>query len=166
MNQRTKTALMWVLFAVLFLFVLLLQTLLFGRARFFGVKLNLIPVVIVCVTLWVNHEAGGLFGLLAGLCWFLAGADDGPLSIVTFTLCGILASWLCSYVFPRRFGSALLLCLGALLLHEGVLFLLKYYLEEAAFSMILWVPMTAGLSVLSCPVIYLLAKAIGKAGGN
>ena len=166
MNQRTKTALMWALFAVLFLFVLLLQTLLFGRARFFGVKLNLIPVVIVCVCLWVGHEAGGLFGLIAGFCWFLTGADDGALSIVTFTVCGILASWLCMNVFPRRFGSALLLCLGALLLHEGVLFLLKYYLEEAALSLVRWVPVTAGLSVLSCPVIYLLAKAIGKAGGN
>lgn len=166
MNQRTKTALMWVLFAVLFLFVLLLQTFVFGRTRFFGVKLNLIPVVIVCVCLWVGHEAGGLFGLITGLCWFLTGADDGSLSIVTFTVCGILASWLCANVFPRRFGSALLLCLGALLLHEGALFLLKYYLEEAAPSMILWIPVTAGLSALSCPILYLPAKAIRKAGGN
>lgn len=166
MNQRTKNTLMWVLYAVLFLFVLLVQTMVFGRTRFFGVKLNLIPVVIVCVSLWAGHEASGLFGLAAGFLWFLTGADDGSLSIVTFTVCGILASWLCANVFPRRFGSALILCLGALLLHEGVFFLLKYYLEEAAFSMALWVPVTAGLSVLSCPVIYPLAKAIGKAGGR
>lgn len=166
MNQRTKTALMWVLFAALFLFVLLLQTLVFGRVRFFGVKLNLLPVVIVCVCLWVGHEAGGLFGLITGLCWFLTGADDGSLSIVTFTACGILASWLCGNLFPRRFGSALILCLGALLLHEGALFLLKYYLAQAAGSMALWVPITVGLSLLGCPVIYLLAKAIRKAGGN
>ena len=166
MNQRTKSTLMWVLFSALFLFTVLAQTLVFGRVRFFGVKLNLLPVVIVCVCLWVRHEAGGLFGLATGLFWFLMGADDGSLSIVTFTACGILASWLCGNLFPRRFGSALILCLGALLLHEGLLFLLKYYLEEAAWSLALWVPVTAGLSVLSCPVIYLLAKAIGKAGGN
>ena len=166
MNQRTKTALMWVLFAVLFLFVMLVQTIVFGHARFFGVKLNLIPVAIVCITLRVGHEAGGLFGLITGLCWFLTGADDGSFAIVSFTLCGILTSWLCVNVFPRRFGSALLLCVLALLFHEGAVFLLKYYLEEAAFSLIRWVPITAGLSALGCLPIYLLAKAIGKAGGN
>ena len=166
MNQRTKLALMWVLYAVLFLFVLLVQTIVLGNARFFGVKLNLIPMVIVCVGLWTGHEAGGLFGLIAGLCWFLSGADDGSLAMVSFTVCGILAGWLCDNLFPRRFGSALLLCLLGLCLHEGALFLLKYYLEDAALSLALWVPVTAGLSALGSPVIYLLAKAIGKAGVN
>ena len=46
------------------------------------------------------------------------------------------------------------------------MFLLKYYLTGAAPALILWVPVTAGLSVLAAPVLYLLAKAIGKAGGN
>ena len=166
MNQRTKTALMWGLYAVLFLAVLLMQTLVFGRSRFFGVKLNLIPVVIVCIALWVGHEAGGVFGLAAGFVWFLTGADYGSLSIVTLTVCGILSGWLCVNLFPRRFGSALILCIGGLLLHEGIQFLLKYYLAQADGSMLIWIPVTAGLSALSCPVIYLLAKAIGKAGGN
>lgn len=166
MNQRTKSALMWGLYAVLFLVVLLLQTLVFGRARFFGVKLNLIPVVIVCVCLRVGHEAGGLFGLITGFCWFLTGADDGSLAIVTFTACGILVSWLCANLFPRRFGSAVIMCLGALLIHEGALYLLKYYLEEASGALALWVPITAGLSTLACPILYLPAKAIGKVGGN
>ena len=166
MNQRTKTALMWGLYAVLFLAVLLMQTLVFGRSRFFGVKLNLIPVVIVCIALWVGHEAGGVFGLAAGFVWFLTGADYGPLSILTLTVCGILAGWLCVNLFPRRFGSALILCIGGLVFHEGFQFLLKYYLAQADGSMLVWIPITTGLSVLSCPVIYLLAKAIGKAGGR
>ena len=166
MNHRTKLALMWALYAALFVFVLLVQTIVLGDARFFGVKLNLIPMVIVCAAMWSGHEGGGLFGLIAGLCWFLTGADDGSLAIVSFTVCGILAGWLCVNVFPRRLGSALILCLGALLLHEGARFLLKYYLEGAALSLWVWIPVTAGLSLPGCPVIYLLAKAIGKAGGN
>ena len=165
MNQRTKTILMWVLYAALFLFAMLLQTVLFGRLRVFGVKLTLLPVAVVCIGLRTGHEHGALFGLAAGLLWQLTGADNGALAIVSFTLCGMLAGWLCTSLFPRRFGPCLLLCLGALLLHEGAAFLLKYYLEGAPFSLIRWVFAAAGLSMLSCPVIYGLSKAIGKVGG-
>ena len=127
MTQRSRNLIMWGLYALLFLAVLLVQTVVFGRMRFFGVKLNLMPVVIVCVGLWTGHEAGGLFGLLAALAWFLTGADDGSLSIVSFTLSGILAGWACDNLFRRRLFPCLVLCLAALLAHEGVLFLLKFF---------------------------------------
>ncbi len=166
MTQRSRNLIMWGLYALLFLAVLLVQTVLFGRLRFFGVKLNLMPVVIVCIGLWTGHEAGGLFGLLAAVVWFLTGADDGSLSIVSFTLAGILSGWFCDNLFRRRLFPCLVLSLAALLAHEGVLFLLKFFLEGAEASLALWVPVTAGLSLLPVPVIYLLSKAIGKAGGN
>ena len=166
MNQRYRNLLMWALYAALFLFALLIQTMALGRTRFFGVKLDLIPVVVVCVCLFCGHEAGGLFGLMAGCFWFLTGAEDGSLAIVTLTVCGILAGYLCGHVLPRRFGSCLILCLGALLLHEGARFLLQFYLGGAGAALSLWVPVTAGLSLLGCPVIYPLAKVIGKVGGR
>ena len=166
MNQRYKTILMWVLYALLFLAVMLIQTVVFGHTRFGGVKVDLLPVAVACIGLWTGHEAGGLFGLIAGLVWACTGADDGSLAVVSYTLTGILAGWLCDSVFSRRLVPALFLSLGACLLHQMALFLLKFYLESAEPAMVLWVPMTAGLSVLAAPVLYLLAKAIGKAGGN
>ena len=166
MNQRTKTIIMWVLYAALFLAVMLLQTVSFGRMRFLGVKLNLMPIVIACVGLWAGHEAGGLFGLLAGLVWSWTGAKDGSLAIVSFTLIGIFSGWLCDAVFSRRLLSAVMIALAAVLLHELALFLLTHYLENAPLSMLVWVPATAILSLPAAPVLYLLAKAIGKAGGN
>lgn len=166
MNQRYRNILMWALYAALFLAVMLIQTVVFGRMRFFGVKVNLMPAVVTCIGLWVGHESGGIFGLAAGLVWAFTGADDGSLSIVSFTLIGILAGWLCDSLFRRRLLPAVLLSLAALAAHELTLFLLKYYLEEAAFSLIIRVPITAGLSVTAAPILYWLAKAIGKAGGN
>ncbi len=165
MNQRYRTILMWALYAALFLGVMLLQTVVFGRMRFSGIKINLMPMVIACIGLWVGHEAGGFFGLIAGLVWFSIGADDGSLSIVSFTLTGILAGWLCDSLFPRRLLPALGLCLAALALHTLALFFLKYYLDGAAFSMIRWVPATTLWSLPAAPVLYLLAKAVRKAGG-
>ena len=165
MNQRYRNLLMWALYAALFLAVMLLQTVVFGRMRFFGVKLNLLPVIVACISLWVGHEAGGFFGLMAGLVWFCTGADDGSLSIVSFTLIGIFAGWLCDSLFPRRMLPAIGLSIVALAAHTLALFFLKYYLDGAAVSLIRWVPVTALLSVPAVPVLYLLAKAVRKAGG-
>ena len=154
---------MWALYAAMFLLVMLLQTSVFGRQRFWGVKLNLIPVVLVCISIFVGHEAGGIFCLIAAAFWYLSGAEDGSICILTMTVSGIAAGFICDQ-FSRRFLPALALCLGALLLHEGAVFLMRYYLGAAEGILILWVLKTAVLSILSWPVCYLLAKAIRKAG--
>ena len=166
MIQKYRNSIMWALYALLFLLAMMAQTTLFGRVRFYGVKLSLLPMVMVCIGMQVRHEAAGLFGLLAGLVWYALGAEDGPMAIITFVLTGILAGWLCDNVFPRRFLPALLLSLGALLVHEGGLYLIKYYLGSVPGDLAKWVPLTAVLSLAVCPVCYLAAKLIGKVGGN
>lgn len=164
MNQKTRNFIMWSLYALLFLLVMLVQTTVFGRVRLFGVKLSLLPIVMVCVGLQTGHEKGGLFSLCAALIWYAAGGDNGSLAMITFTLCGILAGWLCDVVFTRRFFPALILCAAALVFHETAVFLTKFYLGGAPVTLLRWVPVTAGLSVLAVPVIYLLSKLIRKAG--
>lgn len=166
MNQRYRNILMWALYALLFLAVMLVQTVVFGRVRFFGVKISLVPMAVACIALWTGHEAGGLFGLIAALVWTCSGADDGALSIISFTVIGMLAGWICDSLLARRLAPAIGLGLGAVLFHELLLFLLKYYLEGAELALVRWAPVTAALSVLAAPVLYLLAKAIGKVGGN
>lgn len=166
MNQKYRNIIMWVLYGLVCLLVMLVQTTVFGRVRFLGVKLSLMPMAMVCIGLWTEHEAAGLFGLVAGLCWCALGADDGALSIVTFPVIAILSGWLCDSVFARHLLPALLMSLGALLLHEGLAFLVKLYLGSAPAALAVWVPRTAALSLLACPALYLLAKLIRKAGGS
>ena len=112
---------MYALYGALFVFFMLLQTAVFGRTRFFGVKLSLIPVVLVCISVFLGHERGGFFCLLASFAWYLSGAEDGSVAILTMTVCGIGAGFACCQ-FSRRFFPALGLCAAALLLHEGVVF--------------------------------------------
>ena len=166
MNNRNRTYLMWALFALVYLLVMLVQTTLFGRVRLLGVKLNLMPMVIVCIAMQVGHEAGGLFGLIAGFSWYASGADDGALAMVSFTVFGILAGWLCDTILRRRVLPAALLCFAAVLLHEGARFVLKYYLADASGVLLLWVPVIACLSLPVSTLIYLLTKAVRKVGGD
>ena len=49
MHATYKNALMWTLYGAFFLLLTVLQTVVFGRARFFDVKLSILPVCIACV---------------------------------------------------------------------------------------------------------------------
>lgn len=164
MNKTYRNVLMWTLYALLFLVVLVLQEVIFGKHRFFGVKLSLIPVAVVCICMHVGHEVGAIFALAASLVWCWSGADGGSVGIVTLTVTGILSGYLCDAVFARRLVPALGLSLGAVLFHEGALFLIKFYLGEADIGLWRWLPIQAGLSLLACPFLYLFARLIRKAG--
>lgn len=165
MNNKYRRALMWALYGALFVLTLLIQTSVFGRHRFFGTKLSFLPVAVVCVALWCGHEAGGLFGLLAGLVWSWAGGSDGATAIVTFALCGILAGYLCDAVYSRRLLPALLLSLGGLVLHQTADFLIQWYLADQAIPWS-WLLIQIGLSLPSCLILFPLTKLIRKAGGD
>ena len=51
---------MFLLIGLLFLFVTVFQTVTFGQARFFGVKLSLIPVAAACIAMHTGGENGAL----------------------------------------------------------------------------------------------------------
>ena len=77
MQARYKKALMWALYGLLLLVVMVLQDVVFGRARYFGTKLSLIPVAVACISMHGGAEEGGAFGLAAGTFWCLCGGDGG-----------------------------------------------------------------------------------------
>lgn len=165
MQHNYRRVIMWAVYGLFFLFILLLQTVVLGDMRLGGAKLNLLPVALICVTVYNGHEAGGLFGLLAGFFWACAGGQDGALAMVTFTVCGILSGWLCDTLFARRFFPALFLSLGALVLHQGAFFLLQRWMAGAEVP-VSWFVRTVLYSwpavLICCPV----CKLIRKAGGD
>ncbi len=164
-RQRWLGVLRWVLYALEFLLALLLQTTVFGHFSPFGLDIKCVPVALGCICMQLNAESGGLFALLASLVWCLSGADYGSVQIITLTVVGVLSGGLCSNALPRRFGPAVAISLGALVLNEGVCFLLRLYLGSAAAAQALSVlAPTIGLSMLVCPFAYGLARLIGRIG--
>ena len=131
MHATYKNALMWTLYGVLFLLIAVLQTVVFGRARFFGVKLTLIPVCIACVSMLAGAEAGALYGLC----------------------CGAVICYLCDRYLVRQLLSAILMSLLALVFCQTVLFLLQCYLGTIYIGMITALPVQIDLSLLPCPIL-------------
>ena len=166
MRERYKNALMWGLYAALVLLILVLQTVSFGRPRFFGVKLCFVPVLVACVSMHVGSEAGCVFGMACGLVWTLSGADGGAMHIVLLTICGAVIGYLCDRYLVRQLLSAVLMSLLALVFCQTILFLLQCYLGTIHIGMIAALPIQIGLSLLSCPLLYLGAWAIRKVGAK
>lgn len=106
MRERYKKALMWALYALLLLAVAVIQGVIFGRARYFGTKLSLIPVAVACIAMHGGAEDGGVFGLAAGLFWCLSGGDGGGVLIILCTLCALAAGYLCDRYLNRNLLSA------------------------------------------------------------
>lgn len=164
MPQRYKKAMMWALYGLLLLAVLVLQDVVFGRARYFGTKLSLLPVAVACIAMHGGAENGGAFGLAAGLLWCLSGGDGGGLLILLCTLCALCAGYLCDRYLNRNALSALMMSLLSLLITQTLLFLFKRFVGqtgEEGWGILL---RQIGLSMLAFPPVYLAAWAIGKAG--
>ena len=165
MSRTNKQLLMWVLYALLALAVCLLQTVVLSNVRFRLFPVHLMPALVVACAMFTGHELGGLFGLIMGFVWSSAGSGDGALSILTFTVCAVLAGWLCDAVFPRTLPVYLILSAGALLLHQMAVFLLSVYLSSAAVP---WshLPLDLFLSVCGGLPLFAASAAIRKAGGD
>ena len=164
MHASYKNALMWTLYGVLFLLLAVLQTVVFGRARFFDVKIALIPVCVACAAMHCGAESGALYGLVCGTVWCFTGASGGALHIVLLTLCGAVVGYLCDRYLVRNLVSALLMSLLCLIFCQLVLFFFKCIVTSIGMQGMLPVLAQVGLSLLLCPPVYLAAWAIRKAG--
>ena len=164
MHASYKNALMWTLYGVLFLLLAVLQTVVFGRARFFDVKIALIPVCVACAAMHCGAESGAIYGLVCGTVWCFTGASGGALHIVLLTLCGAVVGYLCDRYLVRRLLSALLMSLLCLIFCQLVLFFFKCIVTSIGMQGMLPVLAQVGLSLLLCPPVYLAAWAIRKAG--
>lgn len=164
MRDTYKNILMWALYAALFLLCTVIQTVIFGKLRLFGVKLAIVPVCLACVAMHTGSENGALFGLVAGIFWMLAGADGGVLYILLFPVCGAVAGYLCDRYLNRRFVSALAMCLLTLLVTQVALFLFRLFLGDLTWAHFPPVFLQIALSMFLSPLLYPLSKLIRKAG--
>lgn len=153
----------WLTYCVMFVLTVTIQGSLLGRFTILGVKLNLIPCLIICVAIVEGMERGGIFALCTSLVWALSGGDFGFVSIVVLTACAIFCAWLCSAFLYQTIFPCALCCLGTLLLSESAIFLLRMLLGSVEPMQYLMVLLPGVLfSMVGCPIFYCLSRLITK----
>ncbi len=155
----------WVLYTLLFLLAMMMQTVIFGNRTLFGAHPDFVPVVITCVCLREGPERGGLYALLCSLIWCLSGADQGSVCIAVLTVLPILGSLLCRAVLSNRFVPCLGLTFLTLFMEQTVMFLLRYFFGTMDGSLFWRTLLPCVLvSMLAQPAVYFLVKRIAKIG--
>lgn len=167
LSQRQRHGLLrWTLFGALCVLVLLVQDAMLFRLNIFGAGTDLVPCVIIMITCLQGAEQGCIFSLVASMVYFFSGSAPGPYVVPLVTVFAILAV-IFRQAYLRQGLFSILISTGlGMLCYElglfGIGLFLNHTLSQWAGAMVL----TALLSLIAVPVVYPVARMIGKIGGE
>lgn len=156
----------WLLYAVLCIFLLVVQDVIMSRVRIFGAPMDLPAAVILLITVLVGSNYGSVFVLLASTFYWFSGSAPGPYCIGLMTFLGVIAA-VFRQVWWRRGLRSTVLCAGAaLILYEIAVFVIALISGLAPWSRAGIFLLTAVYSWVVMVPLYPLACKIGKIGGE
>lgn len=163
--QRRSIA-KWSLYSLVCLAMLILQEAFLSRVRLFGGFLDLTPCAIIMICVLEGVEKGSVFAFSAALVYVFSGSAPDTLCIGLITVCAVAVTLFREQFLRRGFGSTLLCTAVAMLAYEltvalvGVFFGLTYPGRIGIFAL------SAGLTLVSVPLLYRLLAGIGRIGGE
>lgn len=167
LTQKQRMALLkWVLYALVLLVLSVLQDVILSRVKIFGTTTDLVPCAILLICVFQGTETGCVFSLVAAAFYQFSGTAPGYHVIVLLPLLGILAAMLRQSYLRKGFSSNVL-CTGlAMLIYELSLYVICLMFSLTSPRRIGAFILTGILSLLLIPVLYPVAAAIDKVGGE
>lgn len=165
-KQQQMFYLKWGLYALLCLFLLVVQDVIMSRFRFAGATTDLAVCAILLISILAGTEDGGTFALVASCIYWFSGSAPGPYVIAIITFLVIGACLFRQAFWHRSFGS-IMLCSGiSMMLYEIILFVIGIFMGRTLWTRFGVFLLTGVMSVLVMLALYPLSKAIGKIGGE
>lgn len=165
-GQQRKVLLKWALYALMLVFLSVLQDVILTHLRLFGASTDLVPCAIFLICVIEGTQAGSVFSLVASLIYLFSVNDLGPYAVVFITFLAIIVTAFRQGYLRKSFAAAIL-CVGvAMLGYELLLFAFGLFLNHTIFSRIVGFLVTALLSTLVSPLLYFPAKAINAIGDD
>lgn len=165
-KQQQLLYLKWALYALLCLFLLVVQDVIMSRFRLSGATTDLAVCAILLIGILAGTEDGGLFALIASAVYWFSGSAPGPYVIAVITFLTIGACLFRQAFWHRGFGS-IMLCSGlSMMLYEIILFIIGIFVGRTMWTRVTVFALTGLLSVLVMLALYPLVKVIGKIGGE
>ena len=150
-----------ILYLLLIILTIWMQTMVFSRFTLLGAKPFFVPALIVAVGLFEGGVWGGMLGIAAGIGCMLSMTGSPVLLLVLLPVFGFLSGMLADFLINRRFVSYLLLGALALLLTAALQALPLWIFRDAAPEPLFTV--AALQTAWSLPFLipaYFLAKAL------
>ena len=167
LTQKQRMSLLkWLLYALVLLVLSVLQDVILSRVVIFGVTTDLVPCAILLICVLQGTETGSVFGLVAAAMYQFSGTAPGYHVIVLLPALGIFAAMLRQSYLRRGFNSDVLCAGGAMLLYELILFVACLMFSQTSAARLWAFLLTGVLSLLLIPVLYPIATAIDKVGGE
>ncbi len=163
---QRKKVLKWGLYALVLVFLSVVQDVLLSQVRIFGATTELVPCAVFLICVLEGAQNSCIFALVSSLLYLFSGTAAGPYSMVAITFLCIGVCVLRQAFLQASFPAAMLCVAVAMLVYELVNFLFGLFLGLTLFSRIHGFLVTAALSLLAAPVLYPLFKSIGAIGGQ
>lgn len=165
-QTQRRTILKWSLYGLMLLVLSLLQDVVLCRFRIGGSTTELLPCAIFLICLIEGSESGSIFTLVAASLYLFSGSAPGVYSLIFITILGIGVTILRQAYFQKGFMAALVCVAGAMFIYELLVFAIGLFLGLTVFGRIFGFLLTAGLSLISVPILYPIVLAIASIGGQ
>jgi hypothetical protein len=162
---QRQSVLKWGLYVLCLLVLSLLQDMVLCRVKVLGATTELIPCAIFLICLLQDMEDGSVFALVASFMYLFTGSSPGMHVPVLITFLAVGAMFLRQSYLLKGFGSILLCTVGAMAVYELCVFFVSLFLQLTRPDRFVGFMITAGLSLLSVPVLYPLFAKISQIGG-
>jgi hypothetical protein len=158
--------LQWLLYTAVCLVGLLAQDVVLYRVNLAGGCTDLVPCLILMVTVMQGGESGSVFALALSVLYFFTGSAAGFYVIPLLTVVAVFVA-IFRQAFLRRGLWAMILCAAlGMLLYELGLFAVTLFLKLTTADRMGAALLTVLLTLLAVPVFYPVLLAIGKLGGQ
>ena len=152
-----KNILSWLLYGGLAVLVALMQ----NAPRVFPVIQYARPapliLLVVCIAFFEGPRIGAVFGVIAGLLWDLYTFHLFGLHALIFLIIAVAVGLLVQWLLRANFLSGMLLCVGGVLVHVLLEWLLCYvlFLDSESISALVHIYLPNALyTVVLSPVVY------------
>jgi len=165
-KQQRKSVLKWVLYALFLILLSLLQDVILTHLRIYNATTDLVPCTIFIICVIEGTQSGSIFSLVASLLYHFSVNDLGVYAVLFITFLAIIVTAFRQGYLRKGFAATMLCTVAALLVYELLLFVIALFLQKTLPNRVVGFLITAGMTMLVAPLIYLPAKAINSIGDN
>ena len=163
---QQKQVLKWFLYAFVLIILSVLQDVVLCRFRIFGGCTDLVPCGIFLICILEGSHQGSIFALVAAFLYLTSGSAPGSHVLILITLPAILVSILRQVYLRPNLLSAILCTLTAMVVYELFVYGFCLLLGSVTFGRIFSFLISALISPVAVPLLYLISRPIMAIGGT